>query len=63
MSVPSLAASATPFLANIPSPAQGVWYIGPVPLRAYALCLVAGIVVAIIWAERRWRARGGRAGT
>ena len=63
VSVPSLAASATPFLANIPSPAQGVWYIGPVPLRAYALCLVAGIVVAIIWAERRWRARGGRAGT
>lgn len=63
VSVPSLAASATPFLANIPSPAQGVWYIGPVPLRAYALCLVAGIVVAIFWAERRWRARGGRAGT
>ena len=62
VSDPSLAA-ATPFLANIPSPPQGVWYLGPVPLRAYALCIIAGIVVAILWGDRRWRARGGRKGT
>ncbi|MFR9731681.1 prolipoprotein diacylglyceryl transferase [Saccharopolyspora sp. MS10] len=53
----------TQFLANIPSPPQGVWYIGPVPLRAYALCIIAGIVVAILWGDRRWQARGGRKGT
>jgi prolipoprotein diacylglyceryltransferase len=30
----------------IPSPSQGVWYLGPVPIRAYALCIIAGILVA-----------------
>jgi prolipoprotein diacylglyceryl transferase len=56
-------ATATSFLANIPSPDQGVWHIGPIPLRAYALCIIAGIVVAIVWGDRRWVARGGRKGT
>ncbi|MBV9011730.1 MAG: prolipoprotein diacylglyceryl transferase [Pseudonocardiales bacterium] len=50
------------FLASIPSPDRGVWYLGPVPIRAYALCIITGIVVAILWAERRWQARGGNAG-
>lgn len=50
-------------LATIPSPDRGVWYLGPVPIRAYALCIIAGIVVAIVWGERRWQARGGRPGT
>jgi prolipoprotein diacylglyceryl transferase len=48
---------------SIPSPGQGVWYVGPVPLRAYALCIIAGVVVAIWLGERRWVARGGRPGT
>ncbi len=39
-----------------------MWYIGPVPLRAYALCIIAGIIVAILWGDRRWQARGGRKG-
>ncbi|MDT7544693.1 MAG: hypothetical protein QOE99_803, partial [Actinomycetota bacterium] len=26
-------------LAYIPSPSQGVWHIGPVPVRAYAFCI------------------------
>lgn len=43
----------------IASPRAGVWYIGPFPLRAYALCIIAGIVVATIMTRRRWRARGG----
>ncbi len=43
----------------IPSPDQGVWHLGPVPLRAYALCIIAGIVVAVWLGERRWVARGG----
>lgn len=49
-------------LAYIPSPSQGVWHIGPFPLRAYALCIIVGIVVAIWWGERRWQARGGQKG-
>ena len=49
--------------AVIPSPDQGTWYLGPVPIRAYALCIIAGVVVAIWLGERRWVARGGRAGT
>jgi prolipoprotein diacylglyceryl transferase len=46
----------------IPSPPQAIWHLGPVPLRAYALCILAGIVVAVWVGERRWRARGGRPG-
>lgn len=49
-------------LAYIPSPAQGVWHIGPVPIRAYALCIIAGIVAALIIGDRRWTARGGEPG-
>lgn len=46
-------------IASIPSPAQGVWHLGPLPLRAYALCILLGIVVAVIISQRRWAARGG----
>ncbi|CAA9329691.1 MAG: Prolipoprotein diacylglyceryl transferase [uncultured Nocardioidaceae bacterium] len=47
---------------SIPSPSQGVWYLGPFPLRAYALCIIAGIVAAVWLGERRWVARGGLPG-
>ncbi|SDC28238.1 prolipoprotein diacylglyceryl transferase [Actinokineospora iranica] len=54
-------------LASIPSPDRGVWELDlgfiTLPLRAYALCIIAGIVVAIWWGERRLVARGGAAGT
>ncbi len=50
-------------LASLPSPSQGVWYLGPVPLRAYAAAIIAGIVVAVLVGERRWVARGGNPGT
>ncbi|GAA3445851.1 prolipoprotein diacylglyceryl transferase [Planomonospora venezuelensis] len=50
-------------LASIPSPSQGVWYIGVVPIRAYALCIVLGVIAAVVIGERRWRARGGAPGT
>jgi prolipoprotein diacylglyceryl transferase len=46
-------------LASIPSPSQGVWELGPFPLRAYALAIIAGILAAIWLTDRRWRARGG----
>ncbi|MEU1721039.1 prolipoprotein diacylglyceryl transferase [Nonomuraea sp. NPDC005692] len=50
-------------LASIPSPSQGVWYLGIIPIRAYALCIVLGVVVAVWLSERRWVARGGQKGT
>jgi len=50
-------------LASLPSPSQGVWHLGPVPIRAYALCIIAGIVVAVWLGERRWVSRGGQPGT
>lgn len=51
-------------LAYIPPspPPQGVWYVGPVALRAYALFIILGIIVAIVWGDRRWVARGGEKG-
>ena len=48
-------------LASIPSPSRGVWHLGPIPIRAYALCIIAGIVVAVWITRIRWAARGGRA--
>ena len=46
----------------IPSPSDAVWQLGPVPVRAYALCILAGILVAIWVGNRRWLARGGQPG-
>jgi prolipoprotein diacylglyceryl transferase len=52
----------TTVLAYIPSPSQGVWHLGPIPLRAYALFIIVGIVVALVLGDRRWEARGGQRG-
>ncbi|MGN9775694.1 prolipoprotein diacylglyceryl transferase [Micromonospora sp. H33] len=49
--------SQTP-LAALPSPTTAVWQVGPVPIRAYALCIIVGIVVACWVTERRLRQRG-----
>jgi prolipoprotein diacylglyceryl transferase len=38
-----------------------VWHLGPLPIRAYALCIIAGILVAVWLTTRRWRERGGKA--
>ncbi|SFM42322.1 prolipoprotein diacylglyceryl transferase [Streptomyces sp. cf124] len=50
-------------LAYIPSPSRGVLYLGPVPLRGYAFCIIIGVFVAVWLGNKRWVARGGRAGT
>jgi prolipoprotein diacylglyceryl transferase len=47
---------------EIPSPTTGVWYVGPFPIRAYAMCILAGIVVAMWLTQRRLETRGGRKG-
>lgn len=57
--MPSVLPQALP--ASIPSPEQGVWHLGPVPVRAYALAIIIGILVAIWLGTRRWAARGGAA--
>ncbi len=46
----------------IPSPSTGVWDIGPFPLRAYALGIIVGALLAIWIGEKRLQARGGRPG-
>ncbi|MGV0625877.1 prolipoprotein diacylglyceryl transferase [Mycolicibacter minnesotensis] len=50
------------WLTYFPSPARGVWHLGPIPIRAYALCIIVGIVAALVIGDRRWRARGGEPG-
>jgi prolipoprotein diacylglyceryl transferase len=47
---------------SIPSPDQSVWHLGPLPIRAYALCILVGIFVAMWVGDRRWVARGGERG-
>ena len=49
-------------LTSIPSPPSGVLHLGPLPLRAYAACILLGAVVAVLLGERRWVAKGGRKG-
>ncbi|BBY35680.1 prolipoprotein diacylglyceryl transferase [Mycolicibacter minnesotensis] len=50
------------WLTYFPSPERGVWHLGPVPIRAYALCIIIGIIAALLIGDRRWRARGGEPG-
>lgn len=45
---------------QIPSPSQGVWHLGGLPFRGYALCIIAGVIFAIWFGQRRWTARGGK---
>lgn len=55
-------ALSTTSVAFLPSPPTGVWHVGPVPIRAYALCILTGVVVAVWWGQRRYQARGGQPG-
>ncbi|MFD8385941.1 prolipoprotein diacylglyceryl transferase [Streptomyces sp. NPDC059679] len=50
-------------LAYIPSPSSGVIYLGPIPLRGYAFCIILGVFVAVWLGGRRWVKRGGQVGT
>jgi len=42
----------------IPSPAHGVAYLGPIPIRGYAMSILAGIIAAFFLALHRWRKLG-----
>ncbi len=49
-------------IASIPSPDQAVWFIGWFPIRAYAMCILAGIIVAVWITQNRLADRGGKPG-
>lgn len=46
----------------LPSPSQGVWHLGVLPIRAYAFCIILGVLAGIWLTERRWVAGGGTPG-
>jgi prolipoprotein diacylglyceryl transferase len=46
-------------LAYLPSPPTGVLHLGPIPLRAYAFCIIIGVFLAVSVGSRRWVQRGG----
>lgn len=48
-------------VSYLPSPTRGVFWLGPIPVRMYALCILAGIVVAIWITGRRLVDRGAKA--
>ncbi|MES9325354.1 prolipoprotein diacylglyceryl transferase [Cutibacterium acnes] len=45
---------------SIPSPSIEAFHLGPLTIHIYALCILAGIVVAYISGGRRYQARGGK---
>ncbi len=47
---------------SIPSPTRHLLEIGPLTIHFYALCIILGIVVAVLWGNARYVARGGEAG-
>jgi prolipoprotein diacylglyceryl transferase len=44
--------------ASIPSPSISSFSVGPFTIHIYALCILAGIIVAALWTNRRLTARG-----
>ena len=48
--------------AFLPSPASSVWHLGPVPLRAFSLCMVAGVLAGLWLTDWRYRRAGGQEG-
>jgi prolipoprotein diacylglyceryl transferase len=45
-------------IAAIPSPTESVWHVLGFPIRAYALCIILGMIVATLLTEQRLRHRG-----
>lgn len=48
--------------AYLPSPATGIWHLGAISLRAYAVCIVLGVVAGLWLTDRRYRQAGGQPG-
>ena len=47
--------------AAIPSPPRefSAFHLGPLTIHMYAICILIGIIAALILTQRRWKARGG----
>ncbi|MUL40784.1 prolipoprotein diacylglyceryl transferase [Streptomonospora sp. PA3] len=63
LTAPEGAAETGRALAAFPSPDVSSISLGPVTIHFYALCILAGVVAAVFWSERRWAAMGGEKGT
>lgn len=50
------------WLSSIPSPDVSFFFVGPFKIHFYALCILAGVVAAILIADRRLVARGATTG-
>lgn len=46
-------------MAYLPSPPQGVWMLAGIPIRAYALCIITGFIIAVWIGSKRYVKRGG----
>jgi prolipoprotein diacylglyceryl transferase len=57
-----ISAAASVF-TSIPSPSVSSFQLGPRTIHFYALCIIHGIIAAVVIGDRRWRARGGDRGT
>lgn len=44
---------------GLPSPQSSILWLGPLPLRAYAICIIIGVVAAVMIGSARMKARGG----
>ena len=49
-------------VAYLPSPASSIWHLGTIPVRAYALCMVAGVLAGLWLTDRRYRKAGYQPG-
>jgi prolipoprotein diacylglyceryl transferase len=49
-------------VAYLPSPASAIWHLGTIPVRVYALCMVAGVLVGLWLTDRRYRRAGYQPG-
>jgi prolipoprotein diacylglyceryl transferase len=49
-------------VAYLPSPANAVWHLGVIPVRAYALCVLAAVLAGLWLTDRRYRQSGGQPG-
>ncbi len=47
---------------SIPSPTRSILEIGPLTIHFYALCIILGIIVTVLWGNARYVARGGKDG-
>ncbi len=48
--------------AYLPSPASALWHLGTIPVRAYALCMVVGVLAGLWLTDRRYRKAGYQPG-